>query len=246
MLDGDKKFTDDEFLGLLGGAYPKKYWAIGKSKWAFGDYYKDTDINRLRKEIYETVLYDNPYQIQRKLPGSVADCHRIIRELLEQEAKQVNEHGGIAELKYLKPWSHFRRFPIGGEVLEHIIEVLTDNVLSNWNGKGSKVRTALGHCGNRQTTEGQDKWGEKVSVKEAKRWHDEFIAGLRIDKLEFFGQWEIRKGEYFYYFISHSAMREWEYQQIDIQQVFPLIYKYSYREWIMRRKIQKYSKFGRY
>ncbi|MBN6071454.1 hypothetical protein HYE53_10305, partial [Aggregatibacter actinomycetemcomitans] len=88
--------------------------------------------------------------------------------------------------------------------------------------------------------------GEEVSKKEKKRWHDEFIEKLSKTKLEFFGQWEDRKNEPFYYFISHSAMREWEYQQIDIHQVFPLIYKYSYREWIMRRKIQKHSKFGRY
>ncbi|WP_241008901.1 hypothetical protein, partial [Aggregatibacter actinomycetemcomitans] len=66
--------------------------------------------------------------------------------------------------------------------------------------------------------------GEEVSKKEKKRWHDNFIEKLLNqgeDKIEFFGQWEIRKGEYFYYFISHSAMREWEYQQIDIHQVFP-------------------------
>ncbi|MBN6082527.1 hypothetical protein HYE55_10865, partial [Aggregatibacter actinomycetemcomitans] len=187
--------------------------------------------------------------IQRLPPMPLAQYRKSIRELLEQEAERVNDHGDIAELKYLKPWSHFRRFPIGGEVLEHIIEVLTDNVLSNWNGKGSDVRGALGHCGNRRTTLGQDKWGEEVSKKEKERWHDNFIEKLLNqgkDKIEFFGQWEIRKGEYFYYFISHSAMREWEYQQIDIHQVFPLIYKYSYREWIMRRKIQKHSKFGRY
>ncbi|MBN6082204.1 hypothetical protein HYE55_09130, partial [Aggregatibacter actinomycetemcomitans] len=131
----------------------------------------------------------------------------------------------------------------------HIIEVLTDNVLSNWNGKGSEVRGALGHCGNRQTTLGQDKWGKEVSAKEAKRWHDEFIAKLlklKEYKLEFFGQLETRKDEDFYYFISHSAMREWEYQQIDIHQVFPLIYKYSYKREIMDKKIKLYSKFGRY
>ncbi|MBN6070445.1 hypothetical protein HYE53_04960, partial [Aggregatibacter actinomycetemcomitans] len=129
--------------------------------------------------------------------------------------------------------------------LEHIIEVLTDNVLSNWNGKGSDVRGALGHCGNRRTTEGQDKWGEKVSAKEAKIWQDDFIETLSKTKLEFFGQWEEREEGRFYYFISHSAMREWEYQQIDIHQVFPLIYKYSYRRAIMGN-IEKRSKFGRY
>ncbi|KYK75671.1 hypothetical protein SA2876_07565 [Aggregatibacter actinomycetemcomitans serotype e str. SA2876] len=249
VLDGDRSRRDDEVLGLLGGAYPKKYWAIGQSKWAFGDYYKDTKIDKFRKAIYETVLYDNPYQIQRELPRSTTDCRQTIRELLEREAKQVNDHSAIAELNYLKPWSHFRRFPIGGEVLEHIIEVLTDNVLSNWSGEGSDVRGALGHCGNRRTTLGQDKWGEEVSKKEKKRWHDNFIEKLLNqgeDKLEFFGQWEIRNGEYFYYFISHSAMREWEYPQIDVHDVFRLIYKYSYKREIMDKKIKLYSKFGRY
>ena len=250
VLDGDRSRRDDEVLGLLGGAYPKKYWAIGQSKWAFGDYYKDTEIDQLRLDYQENKIIDAGYDMEQpyrlRKPVTQRGIQQTIRQTLEKEAKDVNDHDAIAELKYLKPWSHFRRFPIGGEVLEHIIEVLTDNVLSNWNGKGSEVRGALGHCGNRRTTEGQDKWGNTVSAKEAKRWHDKFIASLPIEKLEFFGQWEIRNERPFYYFISHSAMREWEYQQIDIHQVFPLIYKYSYKEWIMRRKIQKYSKFGRY
>ncbi|MBN6068550.1 hypothetical protein HYE54_07220, partial [Aggregatibacter actinomycetemcomitans] len=249
VLDGDRSRRDDEVLGLLGGAYPKKYWAIGQSKWAFYDYYKGTKIEQYRSIIHAGRFNTTSYTlkgIQPLPPMSLTQYRKSIRELLEREAEQVNEHGAIAELNYLKPWSHFRRFPIGGEVLEHIIEVLTDNVLSNWSGEGSDVRGALGHCGNRRTTEGLDKWGEKVSAKEAKRWHDKFIASLPIEKLEFFGQWEDREEGRFYYFISHSAMREWEYPQIDVHDVFRLIYKYSYREWIMRRKIQKHSKFGRY
>nr|WP_308219507.1 hypothetical protein [Aggregatibacter actinomycetemcomitans] len=249
VLDGDRSRRDDEVLGLLGGAYPKKYWAIGQSKWAFYDYYKGTKIEQYRSIIHAGRFNTTSYTlkgIQRLPPMSLTQYRKSIRELLEQEAEQVNEHGAIAELNYLKPWSHFRRFPIGGEVLEHIIEVLTDNVLSNWSGEGSDVRGALGHCGNRQTTEGQDKWGEKISAKEAKIWQDDFIETLSKTKLEFFGQWEDRDEGRFYYFISHSAMREWEYPQIDVHDVFRLIYKYSYREWIMRRKIQEHSKFGRY
>ena len=124
--------------------------------------------------------------------------------------------------------------------------MLTDNVLSNWDGKGTEVRGALGHCGNRRTTEGQDKWGKPVSAKEKALWHDEFIASQPKTKLDYFGQWEDRDDGRFYYFISHSAMREWEYKQLDIHDVFRAIYKYSYREWIMNESIKKYSKFGRY
>ncbi|OOF66481.1 alpha/beta hydrolase [Rodentibacter sp. Ppn85] len=244
VLDRDKKSEDDEFLGILGGAYPKKYWAIGGPKWAFEDYYQGTEIGQFREAIHNTILFDSPYHIQRKLPKSVANCRYRIRELLEREAQQVAAHGEIAELNYLKPWSHFRRFP--KEVLEHIIEVLIDNVVSNWKGKGSAVRGALGHRGNRQTVLGQDKWGDSVSAKEKARWHDNFIAAQPQTKLDYFSQFEIRNEKMFYYFISHSAMREWEWKDIDIHDVFRAIYKYSYREWIMKRKIQEYSKFGRY
>ncbi|VEH65294.1 Uncharacterised protein [Rodentibacter pneumotropicus] len=41
-------------------------------------------------------------------------------------------------------------------------------------------------------------------------------------------------------------MRTWEWLDLDRHQVFPLIYEYSYKEWIMDRKIQEHSKFGRY
>ena len=85
-----------------------------------------------------------------------------------------------------------------------------------------------------------------MSEKEATLWRDEFIASQPKTKLDYFGQWEIRNEKMFYYFISHSAMREWEYKQLDIHNVFRAIYKYSYREWIMKNKIQEYSKFGRY
>lgn len=244
VLDGDARWRDDEFLGILGGAYPKKYWSVGGPKWAFKDYYQGTEIEQFHYAIYSSLLYDTPYHIKRKLLNSVANCRYRIRELLEQEAAQVAEHGDIAELKYLKPWSHFRRFP--KEVLEHIIEVLIDNVVSNWDGKGSKVRGALGHRGNRQTVLGLDKWGKKVSAKEKAHWHDKFIEELSKSKLDYFDQFEIRNEKMFYYFISHSAMREWEWKDIDIHDVFRSIYKYSYREWIMKRKIQEYSKFGRY
>ena len=271
VLDGDDHWKDDELLGILGGAYPKKYWSLGGPKWAFQDYYWDTDIDKYRLEISEMKIAQAAYQtgtISKKVKAdylaipnvsdefllnqamknrsfsSLNGYRQAIRTLLEQEAEQVNEHGEIAELTYLKPWSHFRRFP--KEVLEHIIEVLTDNVLSNWDGKGTEVRGALGHRGNRQTALGQDKWGKKVSEKEAALWRDEFIASQPKIKLDYFGQWEIRKGEMFYYFISHSAMREWEYKQLDIHDVFRAIYKYSYKREIMDKKIKLLSNFGRY
>ncbi|QEH48943.1 hypothetical protein [Aggregatibacter actinomycetemcomitans] len=66
-------------------------------------------------------------------------------------------------------------------------------------------------------------------------------------KLHYFGQViDQDDGTKFYYFISHSAMRTWEWLDLDKHQVFPSIYEYSYKEWIMDRFIQKHSKFGRY
>lgn len=50
------------------------------------------------------------------------------------------------------------------------------------------------------------------------------------------------------YFITHSAMREWEYEwegMRDRNKVFPLIYSESYKKYIIN-KIKKNSKFGRY
>jgi len=48
------------------------------------------------------------------------------------------------------------------------------------------------------------------------------------------------------YFISHSAMREWEWKALDTQKVFPDIYKESYKNQIMDRWIKANSNFGRY
>ena len=181
--------------------------------------------------------------------SSLNSYRQAIRTLLEQEAKQVNEHGDIAELKYLKPWSHFRRFP--EEVLNHIIDVLTGNVLSDWEKRDNyfKVRAALGHQGDRQTVLDKDKNLNDLPAQRIKILHDSFIEKLSKEgeKLRYFGQViDEDDGTQRYYFISHSAMRTWEWLELDRHQVFPLIYEYSYKQWIMDRKIQKHSKFGRY
>ena len=178
--------------------------------------------------------------------SSLNSYRQAIRTLLEQEAKQVNEHGDIAELKYLKPWSHFRRFP--EEVLNHIIDVLTGNVLSDWEKRDNyfKVRAALGHQGDRQTIDHLDKKLNRLSTREDVILHDKFLASLPKDKLEYFGQVIRKNNQDFYYFISHSAMRTWEWLELYRHQVFLSIYEYSYKQWIMDRKILKYSKFGRY
>ncbi|MBN6070207.1 alpha/beta hydrolase, partial [Aggregatibacter actinomycetemcomitans] len=90
VLDGDKSRRDDEFLGILGGAYPKKYWAIGQSKWAFYDYYKDTEIEQYRSTIHAGRFNTTSYTlkgIQRLPPMPLAQYRKSIRELLEQEAE---------------------------------------------------------------------------------------------------------------------------------------------------------------
>ena len=48
------------------------------------------------------------------------------------------------------------------------------------------------------------------------------------------------------YFISHSAMREWEWKALDTQKVFPDIYKESYKGRIIDEWINEKSNFGRY
>ena len=175
-----------------------------------------------------------------------------IEELIRKEAASVNEAANsptfIPPLTYLKPWSHFRRF--SEEVLNHIIDVLTGNVLSDWEKTDNyfKVRAALGHQGDRQTVLDKDKNLNDLPAQRIKILHDSFIEELSKEgeKLRYFGQVIRKNNQDFYYFISHSAMRTWEWLELDRHQVFPLIYEYSYKQWIMDRKIQKHSKFGRY
>ncbi|MBN6082063.1 hypothetical protein HYE55_08345, partial [Aggregatibacter actinomycetemcomitans] len=103
---------------------------------------------------------------------------------------------------------------------------------------------------------GVDEKGNDLSKQEKKKYYDEFIKDASDEnnpkkKVTFFPQTiddPDDKNKKIPYFISHSAMREWEYEWLGMlfsNKVFPLIYEISYQRWIMR-VIQKNSKFGRY
>ncbi|MBN6085386.1 alpha/beta hydrolase [Aggregatibacter actinomycetemcomitans] len=265
VLGGDNTYRDYEPVALIGGAYPSKYLSFTTGNSALKEYYKDTQIYHYEKHIIDIkhtcdVLYagsDEQYRPDKcaTLPHAyqLARYKKEIEELIREEARKVNDPANsptfIPTLKYLKPWSHFRRFP--EEVLKHIIDVLTGNVLSDWEKRDNyfKVRAALGHQGDRQTIDHLDKKLNRLSTQKDAILHDLFLEELRDKKkkLHYFGQViDQDDGTKFYYFISHSAMRTWEWLDLDKHQVFPSIYEYSYKEWIMDRFIQKHSKFGRY
>ena len=264
VLGGDNTYSDYEPVALIGGAYPSKYLSFTTGNSALKEYYKGTQIYEYEKSVIDIkhtydLLYagaDKQYRPDEcaKLPHAyqVNRYKQEIEELIRKEAASVNEAANsptfIPPLTYLKPWSHFRRFP--EEVLNHIIDVLTGNVLSDWEKRDNyfKVRAALGHQGDRQTVLDKDKNLNDLPAQRIKILHDSFIEELSKEgeKLRYFGQVIRKNNQDFYYFISHSAMRTWEWLELDRHQVFPLIYEYSYKQWIMDRKIQKHSKFGRY
>ena len=265
VLGGDNTYSDYEPVALIGGAYPSKYLSFTTGNSALKEYYKGTQIYEYEKSVIDIkhtcdLLYagaDKQYRPDEcaKLPHAyqVNRYKQEIEELIRKEAASVNEAANsptfIPPLAYLKPWSHFRRFP--EEVLNHIIEVLTGNVLSDWEKRDNyfKVRAALGHQGDRQTIDHLDKKLNRLPIKLDLILHDLFLEELRDEKkkLHYFGQViDQDDGTKFYYFISHSAMRTWEWLDLDKHQVFPSIYEYSYKQWIMDRFIQKHSKFGRY
>ncbi|MBN6064673.1 hypothetical protein HYE62_11455 [Aggregatibacter actinomycetemcomitans] len=100
---------------------------------------------------------------------------------------------------------------------------------------------------------GKDAEGNDLSKKEKEKYLDKFLISLSSDKnphkkLTFFPQTIADDKKSIPYFISHSAMREWEYEWVGMlssNKVFPAIYEKSYKEWIIDR-IMKTSKFGRY
>ncbi|MDC2826499.1 alpha/beta hydrolase [Rodentibacter pneumotropicus] len=264
VLGSDHSYSDYEPVALIGGAYPSKYLSFTTGNSALKEYYKDTRIYDYEKSVIQIkhtcdLLYAGAEKQYRpdecaKLPHAyqVNRYKQEIAALIREEAARVNDPANptfIPPLTYLKPWSHFKRFP--EEVLNHIIEVLTGNALSDWEKRENyfKVRAALGHQGNRQTILDKDKNLNDLSPQRKRILHDSFLEKLSQEgeKLEYFGQViEEDDGSQRYYFISHSAMRTWEWLDLDRHQVFPLIYEYSYKREMMDKKIQKHSKFGRY
>ncbi|MDG2918507.1 alpha/beta hydrolase, partial [Bisgaard Taxon 10/6] len=239
--------TEDGY-GIVGGAYNKKYYAMG----GLADYYQQN----LLKAQYEKIAFLRqqclrPAHLSALSATSARDCvdfsassagrklREEVRKLLEAEAQSITGdlNDNKEALNYLRPWSHYRRFEVGSEYFEHIIDVLTNLVLNNWSidYKDMAVRPALGHQGERLTVGGDD---EPLSEAEQKEWRDPFIEE-RYEKQFWF--WDQSN-----YFITHSAMREFEFKIFDKNGFFADIYKESYKTQIMDRWIKENSKFGRY
>ena len=184
-----------------------------------------------------------------------------IRRVIEAEAAALSVDGEISDkIYYLKPWSCFRRFkqddPMQKEILNHIIDIMTYIVENHWQVDDVSIRPPLGARGDIYSVQGFDEDGDELNKKEKAKYYDKFIAESSSlenpnRKIEFFPQVIDNpqdKNKKIRYFISHSAMREWEYEWLGMRRknkVFPDIYAESYKNWIMR-KIQNNSKFGRY
>ncbi|OOF69811.1 alpha/beta hydrolase [Rodentibacter caecimuris] len=186
-----------------------------------------------------------------------------IRQAVEAEAEKLSKHDGISdEIYYLRPWSCFRRFkkddPIQKAVLEHIIEILSYTVVHDWQQINMDIRPPLGARGDLYSVQGRNVKGD-LSKSDKKLYFDQFISNMkRVLKVEFVPQ-TAEESDFIDsdpkypnkqrpYFITHSAMREWEYEwegMPDRNKVFPLIYSESYKQYIIE-KIKKNSKFGRY
>ncbi len=249
VLDGDNLGGDAEYTGLVGGAYPKKYTSLAGTTSALKEYYYKqnkideyyTAFEKLRQEylLYQGSLnQDNIANSER-----AREIRRNIEKLLLAEANEVSSDLSKS-LNYLKPWSHFRRFRAEDEYFKHIVDVLIYQVFNNWtiSAIDMAVRPALGHQGERLTVEGRWFNNEFLSEARKKEWIDPFITKLKDNKFFFFGQ--IANGRS--YFISHSAMRNYEFKALDKKGFFPDIYKQSYKIQIMDRWIKENSKFGRY
>ena len=256
VLDGDSRGGDKEYTGLIGGAYPMKYSSLANTTGALKDYYYKLN---LIGEYYETVE-----QLRRNVlihrgslnQDDIAEYNNIentakgreikqkIEKLLVEEANKVSSDLE-KPLNYLKPWSHYRRFRPEDEYFKHIIDVLTYQVFNNWTIyiKNMWVRSALGHQGNRLSVRGIGFKNKELSKRQQEEGFDKFIADNTSNNGENKSFWWWDQSMYF---ISHSAMREWEWKALDSQKVFPDIYKESYKNQIIDRWIKKNSNFGRY
>ena len=245
VLDGDSRGGDKEYTGLIGGAYPKKYTSLANTTGALKDYYTKNKIGEFYKTISEIKRYgqihkgtqwgqDNPEATPKGM-----EIKKEIARLLLEEANTVSSDLNT-QLNYLRPWSHFRRFRLEDEHFKHIVDVLTYQVFNNWTiyVNDMAVRPALGHQGERLTVLGTWFNNKELSEARKKEWIDSFITAQNKKQFWFWDQSN--------YFISHSAMREWEWKALDTQKVFPDIYKESYKNQLMDRWIKANSNFGRY
>ena len=249
---------DDGVSDVSRGAYPLKYGVIAGKTNAFGDYYPHgSAINNQRanaqsesvqaqcksyiknkdqrfKEVCDYILKNQP-------SISKAQIENELKTLIQNEMKMVNADWQT-ELKILRPWSHFRRFPEDEDYVKHITDILMTMVFRNtWklSSKELEIRPALGHVGDKFTAPVQK------NPKLLKEYPpDNFISGLKEKQFFYHDQSS--------YFTSHSAIKDliWEEMTLTDHQRkrsnptrFSRIYRETYKDQIMDKYIKK---FGRY
>ena len=249
---------DDGVSDVSRGAYPLKYGVIAGKTNAFGDYYPHgSAINNQRanaqsesvqaqcksyiknkdqrfKEVCDYILKNQP-------SISKAQIENELKALIQNEMKMVNDDWQT-ELKILRPWSHFRRFPENEDYVKHITDILMTMVFRNtWklSSKELEIRPALGHVGDKFTAPVQK------NPKLLKEYPpDNFISGLKEKQFFYHDQSS--------YFTSHSAIKDliWEEMTLTDHQRkrsnptrFSRIYRETYKDEIMDKYIKK---FGRY
>ena len=249
---------DDGVSDVSRGAYPLKYGVIAGKTNAFGDYYPHgSAVNNQRanaqsesvqaqcksyiknkdqrfKEVCDYILKNQP-------SISKAQIENELKALIQNEMKMVNDDWQT-ELKILRPWSHFRRFPENEDYVKHITDILMTMVFRNtWklSSKELEIRPALGHVGDKFTAPVQK------NPKLLKEYPpDNFISGLKEKQFFYHDQSS--------YFISHSAIKDliWEEMTLTDHQRkrsnptrFSRIYRETYKDQIMDKYIKK---FGRY
>ena len=257
LLDLDDGLASD----ISRGAYPLKYGVIAGKTNAFGDYYPHgSAINNQRanaqsesvqaqcksyiknkdqrfKEVCDYILKNQP-------SISKAQIENELKALIQNEMKMVNDDWQT-ELKILRPWSHFRRFPENEDYVKHITDILMTMVFRNtWklSSKELEIRPALGHVGDKFTAPDPK---EKIDKNLAKEYPtDNFISGLKNKQFSYHDQSD--------YFTSHSAIKDliWEEMTLTDHQRkrsnptrFSRIYRETYKDQIMDKYIKK---FGRY
>ncbi|WP_373840436.1 alpha/beta hydrolase, partial [Glaesserella sp.] len=261
-----RSVRSEDNYGVIGGAYSMKYSTLAGNSNSLKDYYQQNliaqefgQIEKVKRQCrVHTGYKDSRACVNFDATLEGVRLRKEIKRLLEEEAQAVSADINLP-LSYLKPWSHFRRFEIGSDYFEHITDVLTNLVLNNWSidYKDMAVRPALGHQGNRLTT--REIWvnDKPLSKAQQKEWFDSFINDRTNKESEnnpdkqfwFFDQSVTdKKGNKRYYFISHSAMREFEFKIFDKREpkVFPDVYRVSYLQYIMDAWIKDNSHFGRY
>ena len=252
---------DDGVSDVSRGAYPLKYGVIAGKTNAFGDYYPHgSAVNNQRanaqsesvqaqcksyiknkdqrfKEVCDYILKNQP-------SISKAQIENELKALIQNEMKMVNDDWQT-ELKILRPWSHFRRFPENEDYVKHITDILMTMVFRNtWklSSKELEIRPALGHVGDKFTAPDPK---EKIDKNLAKEYPtDNFISGLKNKQFSYHDQSD--------YFTSHSAIKDliWEEMTLTDHQRkrsnptrFSRIYRETYKDQIMDQYIKN---FGRY